>query len=44
MQYLQVLTEGTRIIVEADGRRFEYHRGGQRDLFYCAAPRPPVGE
>lgn len=44
MQYLQVLTEGTRIIVEADGQRFEYHRGGRRDLFYCATPHPPVGE
>lgn len=44
MEYMQVLTEGTRIIVEAAGQRFEYHRGGRRDLFYCAAPHPPVGE
>jgi hypothetical protein len=44
MEYLQVLTEGTRVIVEADGQRFEYHRGGRRDLFYCASPHPPVGE
>jgi hypothetical protein len=44
MQYLQVLTDGTRIVLEAAGQRFEYHRGGRRDLFHCPAPQPPVGE
>jgi hypothetical protein len=44
MQYLQVLTDGTRIVLELDGRRFNYHAGGRRDLFYCATPQPPVGE
>jgi hypothetical protein len=44
MSYLQVLTDGTRIILQVDNRRFEYHAGGQRDLFYCASPQPPVGE
>ncbi len=44
MQYMQVLTDGTRIILEVDGKRFNYHAGGARDLFYCAMPQPPVGE
>ena len=44
MAYLQVLTEGLRIILEVDGQRYQYHRGGRRDLFYCGDPQPPVGE
>jgi hypothetical protein len=44
MQYMQVLTEGVRIVLEADGQRYEYHGGGRRAVFYCAAPQPPVGE
>ena len=44
MSYLQVLTDGTRIILQVGGRRFDYHAGGRRDLFYCANPQPPVGE
>jgi hypothetical protein len=44
MSYMQVLTDGTRIILQVGGRRFEYHAGGRRDVFYCANPQPPVGE
>ena len=44
MQYMQVVTDGVRIILEADGQRYEYHAGGRRPVFYCASPEPPVGE
>jgi hypothetical protein len=44
MQYLQVLTDGVRIVLEAGGERYEYHGGGRRPVFYCAAPEAPVGE
>lgn len=44
MEYLQVLTDGRRIILDVEGRQFHYHAGGQRELFYCAIPQPPVGE
>lgn len=35
MAYLQVPTDGSRIILEADGRRYDYHYGGRRGLFLC---------
>jgi hypothetical protein len=44
MQYMQVLTDGVRIVLEVDGQRYEYHGGGRRSVFYCATPEPPVGE
>jgi hypothetical protein len=37
MAYLQVPSDGTRIILEADGRRYAYHYGGRRGLFLCEA-------
>lgn len=47
MAYLQVPTDGSRIILEADGRRYDYHYGGRRGLFLCeptkALPRRPGG-
>ena len=42
MQYLQVITDGTRIVLAVGDQRFEYHSGGDRDLFFCADPQPPV--
>jgi hypothetical protein len=42
MQYAQVLTPGTRIVLEHDGRTFSYHAGGGRDPFYCPMPEAPL--
>jgi hypothetical protein len=42
MQYLQVITDGRRIVLAVGARRFEYHSGGRRDLFFCANPQPPL--
>jgi len=44
MQYAQVLTDGIRIVLEAGGKRYEYHAGPGRAPFYCPRPEPPVGE
>jgi hypothetical protein len=44
MNYLQVLTDGVRIVLELDGVRYEYHGGGSRPVFYCANPEPPLGD
>jgi hypothetical protein len=43
MSYLQRLTEGSLLILEArGGTRVEYHAGPTGELFYCATPQPPV--
>ena len=42
MAYLQVLTEGVRIVLEVDGTRYRYHAGGGREPFYCATPQDPL--
>jgi hypothetical protein len=44
MQYAQVLTPGTRIVLEHEGRSFSYHAGGGREPFYCATPQTPVAD
>ncbi|MFT4287842.1 hypothetical protein [Nocardioides sp.] len=44
MSYLQVLSEGTRYVLEAEGERYEYHSGPRREPFYCANPQLGVGE
>ncbi|MBB5840335.1 hypothetical protein [Kribbella italica] len=38
MMYAQVLTSGSRIILSAGGRTYEYHSGGQRPPFLCETP------
>ena len=40
MQYMQVLTNGSRIVLKADGRVFHYHSGGNRPPSHCAKPSP----
>lgn len=43
MSYMQVLTDGYLLVLEVDGKRFEYHgnaRGGP--LRYCANPKAPA--
>ncbi len=42
MQYTQVLTPGTRIVLVHEGVEYEYHAGSGRDPFYCAMPEAPL--
>jgi len=42
MMYPQVLTNGTRVVLEYDGKRYEYHSGGRRSAFLCENPEPPA--
>jgi hypothetical protein len=35
MMYQQVVQEGTRIVLRAEGRRWRYHAGPRRDPFLC---------
>jgi hypothetical protein len=42
MMYPQVLTDGTRVVLEYDGKRYEYHSGGRRSAFLCENPEPPA--
>ena len=38
MMYTQALIEGSRITLEADGTRYEYHSGGGGRPFLCERP------
>ena len=40
MQYLQVLTNGARIVLQVNGTIYHYHSGGSRPPFHCAKPSP----
>lgn len=42
MAYTQALTPGRLVVLEAAGRTAEYHSGGQRGLFLCEDPEPPL--
>jgi hypothetical protein len=35
MAYVQVPEDGALIVLEAEGKRYEYHNGGKRGLFLC---------
>jgi hypothetical protein len=37
-QYAQVSTDGSLIVLEADGRSYAYHAGGSRTPFLCEQP------
>jgi hypothetical protein len=41
MMYTQALVDGTLVVLEADGQRYEYHGG--TPLVLCENPKPPVG-
>lgn len=41
MMYPQMLTQGSRIVLEHAGRRYEYHSAGHRPPFLCEHPRAP---
>jgi len=42
MRYTQVLTNGSRIVLEAAGKQYSYHSGGRRTPFLCTNPQPPL--
>ena len=35
MMYAQVITPGYRIVLEVDGKSYEYHADTQRHVVYC---------
>lgn len=39
MSYAQVLVNGSRIVLRADGTEYAYHQGGTREAFYCPPGR-----
>lgn len=40
MQYMQVLTNGARLVLRANGTLYHYHSGGSRAPFLCPGPSP----
>ena len=40
--YTQMLVEGSVIVLEANGKQYEYHAANGRAPFYCEKPQPPV--
>ena len=42
MMYAQVLTPGSRIVLEANGKRYVYHAAAGKAPFLCEHPKPPV--
>ena len=42
MAYAQVVTSGSRIVLESGGERHEYHSDNRRDPFLCKNPEPPL--
>ena len=39
-QYMQVLTNGSRIMLGANKQVYQYHSGGSRPPFFCEKPAP----
>lgn len=39
MAYMQVLVDGSRIILSAGGKTYEYHSGDRRGAFLCTNPQ-----
>lgn len=42
MDYLQVITPGYRILLEASGTRYEYHSNRDTYVVYCDNANPPI--
>lgn len=40
MMYTQVLVDGSRLVLEVDGKRYHYHAKGSHPYFHCAKPAP----
>lgn len=43
MSYIQVMTEGVRILLVHDDATYSYHGGGVGDIFLCDNPTSPAG-
>lgn len=39
-EYMQVLSNGSRIVLSAEKREYHYHSGGNRPPFWCKNPDP----
>ncbi len=44
MSYLQVITPGYRIVLQAKDQAFEYHTTRGSYFVYCASPVPPFSK
>ena len=42
MQYMQVLVEGMRLRLRANGQTYDYHSGGNRPPFLCENASKPL--
>lgn len=42
MHYAQVLTNGSRIVLQAAGKQYNYHSGSRGAPFLCTNPQPPL--
>lgn len=42
MEYLQVITPGYRILLEAGGQSYAYHTNRDAYFVYCENPTPPA--
>lgn len=42
MMYAQVITPGYLVLLQADGRTFEYHTDTTGNVVTCADPQPPL--
>jgi hypothetical protein len=42
MFYLQVITPGYRIVLEANGTQYEYHSNREAYVVYCENTNPPI--
>jgi hypothetical protein len=42
MEYLQVITPGYRIVLEASGTQYEYHSNRDAYVVYCESTDPPA--
>lgn len=40
--YAQMLVSGSLIVLEADGKQYEYHAAAGKPPFYCEKPQAPI--
>ena len=38
MMYAQVISNGSRLVLDVEGRHYFYHSGAGKPYFYCASP------
>jgi len=44
VMYTQALVNGSLVVLEADGKQYEYHSGPAGNLLYCENPTPPISQ